>query len=231
MRTKEAAMKNNYGAIFRSFALMICVLSVFILGSCSRKVQPSVFSDGRIEYCEGDVSLNGGAGEADQKIEDRSTIETKTASLCDLSFNKKNIVHISENTIFNVDMNDAPETIEVSQGSLLLVLKKLLAIKDSADLTVRTPTAALGVRGTSFFVNVENKNSTYLCICNGTLHIEDKNGENNLELTAPHHRAIRYIEKNGAISIEDAPMLYHSDSDVEETAAKIGVDIDWTKAD
>ena len=89
-------MKNNYGATFRSFAFMICVLSVFILGSCSRKSLPSVFSDGRIEYREGDVTLNGRVAEVDQKIENRSTIETKTASLCDLRFNQSNIVHISE---------------------------------------------------------------------------------------------------------------------------------------
>ena len=224
-------MQSTGKTILRSFTKVICILSVFALINCDRGPQPSVFSDGRIDYIEGDVTLNGGAAEADQKIENKSTIETKAASLCDLKFNQKNIVRISENTVFKVNMNDAPGTIEVSQGSLLLVLKKLLAIKDSVDLTVITPTAALGVRGTSFFVNVENENSTYLCICNGTLQSEDKNGENHLELTAPHHRALRYIERNGSIYYEDAALLYHGDSDVEETAEKIGVDIDWTKAD
>ena len=224
-------MESNKANAIKALSCALCIVAVFVVFSCGGETQRSVFTEGRFEYIEGDVQLNGSPADFDQIIEKESSIATGTASLCDLIFNQKNIVHIGENTIFNVDMADAPGTVNLSRGSLLFVAKKLLQIKDSANLTVITPTAVLGVRGTSFYVNAENENSTYLCICNGSLHAEDINGENELDLAAPHHRALRFIKKNGSITHEDATLLYHGDSDVEQAAEKIGVTIDWTKTD
>ncbi len=210
---------------------ILCIGCAVVIAGCSKETQPTVFRDGRVDYLEGDVRLDGTTAELNQQVASHSTVETRSASLADLIFNERNIVHIGENTLFNVNPDDVTGSTAVSRGTLLIVAKKLLQIDDSAGLTVKTPTAVLGVRGTSFFVHVENENSTYICICNGTIHTEDTEGEHAMELTSPHHRAVRYVRKNGSVSVEDAAMLYHSDTDVENVAAKIGVTIDWTKPD
>lgn len=217
--------------LLKIFSAVFCLLLVILTTGCSSRSQPSVFRKGRMDYIEGEVTLNGTRARLDQEIEDKSTVETGAESLCDLIFNQKNIVHIGENSLFKVDVARDPGAIELSQGSILMIAKKLIALKDSDDLMVRSPTTVLGVRGTSFFVKVEDESSTYLCICNGSLHSTDSEGGNPLELTAPHHRAVRYMQKDGSIVVEDAELLYHGDSDVEKIAEKIGVVIDWTKAD
>jgi hypothetical protein len=214
------------------FVLVILMACFPLLGAgTGESGQQSVFKDGRIDYFEGEVTVNGSGAELNQTLKDKSTIATAAESLCDLVFNQKNIVHIGENSIFNVDMKNDPGTIEMGEGTALLVVKKLIGLKGKDDLTLRTSTAVLGVRGTSFFVKVEGGDSTYVCICNGNLHAEGADGSGGVELSAAHHKAGRFIEKDGSIEFEEATLLYHGDRDVEQAAAKIGVTIDWTKID
>ena len=88
-----------------------------------------------------------------------------------------------------------------------------------------------GVRGTCFLVKVEDDNNTYICCCNGSIHLEGTAGEFTRNLAAPHHREVRVTKSATGLSMAAAPMLYHSDADVEAIAARIGEKIDWTKID
>ena len=88
-----------------------------------------------------------------------------------------------------------------------------------------------GVRGTCFFVKVEDDNSTYVCCCNGSLHLEGVVGEFSKNIAGSHHREVRVTRAGGETEVSSAPLLYHTDEDVEAIAAKIGETIDWTKID
>ena len=88
-----------------------------------------------------------------------------------------------------------------------------------------------GVRGTCFLVKVEDDNNTYICCCNGAIHLEGAGGEFTRNLAAPHHREVRITRSGTGLSMTAAPMLYHTDEDVEAIAARIGEKIDWTKID
>ncbi len=96
---------------------------------------------------------------------------------------------------------------------------------------VRTATATAGVRGTSFFMKVEDPTTTYVCLCNGVLRLDDGTQVTGLDLEAAHHASYRVINKDGTPTLEKAPMLYHDDASMQSLASKIGYTIDWTTVD
>ena len=52
-----------------------------------------------------------------------------------------------------------------------------------------------------------------------------------MTLEAAHHSAVEYVRKDGKVSVENQPMLYHNDAEMESLASKIGYTIDWSKPD
>lgn len=87
------------------------------------------------------------------------------------------------------------------------------------------------MRGTCFLVGIEDDNNTYICCCNGAIRLVETGGEFSQNVASPHHREIRVTRSASGISVGAAPMLYHTDADVEAIAARIGETIDWTKID
>ena len=96
---------------------------------------------------------------------------------------------------------------------------------------MRTPSAVAGVRGTSFFMKVESPTSTYVCACNGVVQVLGADGSLLKELVGSHHKGVRIQEAGGAPQLTDAPLLYHTDADLEKVAADIGYTIDWNVVD
>ena len=92
-------------------------------------------------------------------------------------------------------------------------------------------TAVAGVRGTCFFIAVEDDNHTYICACNGLIHLEGAGGAFTQNLASSHHAELRVTRSDSGISVNAAPLEYHNDGDVEAIAARIGETIDWTKID
>jgi hypothetical protein len=82
-------------------------------------------------------------------------------------------------------------------------------------------------------MKVENPDSTYFCVCNGSIELKEADGKTGDTVVSAHHTARRYIKgKDGKISIEKNPgLLYHDDSGIEKMAKKINVAIDWSQPD
>jgi hypothetical protein len=78
---------------------------------------------------------------------------------------------------------------------------------------------------------VQDENNTCICSCNGAIHIEGDGGQFTQNIAASHHREVRVTRAGTSISVNAAPLLYHTDGDVEAAAAKIGETVDWTKID
>jgi hypothetical protein len=113
-----------------------------------------------------------------------------------------------------------------------MVLRNLAASQvNELRFTIKTSTTAAGVRGTCFLVKVEDDNNTYICCCNGAIRLEGDGGQFSQNLAAPHHREVRVTRSDTGLSLNAAPLLYHTDGDVEAIAARIGETIDWTKID
>ena len=184
-----------------------------------------------LTYLEGDVTINGVSASIGDTIPLGAVVKTSAASLADIDFNLRNAIRLSENTTFVFNPDNLRTGSELRQGTLTLVLKKLSASVTGPAFLVRTPSAVAGVRGTSFFVKVESATSTYVCACNGVVQVLESGGKLARELVASHHKAVRISSEGSAAQITDAPMLYHTDEDLEKVAGTIGVSIDWNVVD
>jgi hypothetical protein len=109
-----------------------------------------------------------------------------------------------------------------SPGTLDLLVGKLLAVFSEGEHEVYTPTAVAGVRGTGLYLMVESPETTYACVCFGTVDftaIADSLVKTTL--TADHHSAMRLTEKDGKASISLAGMEDHSDDEVKHLQAML----------
>jgi len=207
------------------------IVIAIIFAACSTGEKAS--TDGRITFVKGDVLVNGKKASKGSIVQDGTVVKTGDNALCEIVFNERNIIRIFDRseTVLNLSMRK--KTIFLKTGTLASVFKKLGRGLDKRDyrLAVTTPTAVVGIRGTSFYVKVENQESTYICDCNGRIEIADVQFKSRQPVAASHHKAYRVLLKNGQQSINPAKMLYHTDAAMENLAARIGVVIDWKTID
>jgi len=184
-----------------------------------------------LTYMEGTVTIDGRSAAIGDTVPLGSVVTTSEQSLADIEYNVRNAIRLSENTTLVFNPRNLQTGSELRLGALTLVLKNLPSGAVGESFLVRTPTVVAGVRGTSFFVKVENPSSTYVCACNGVVQVLGADGSPLRELVASHHKAIRVVGSADRPQVTDAPMLYHTDQDVEKVAAAIGYKIDWSVVD
>ena len=211
-----------------SVALVFCVsICTFVSAGGGGETTP-VSSKGVIEYLEGEVLLNGAEAQIGQEVDPGSTIQTGPKSFCEVVFRGKNIFQIQEDSTAEVGISRTQGTIKLEKGSLAAVFERVqrLSAQEGAFL-VKTPVANAGVRGTAFFILVENENSVYICTCNGKTELEDTGSKNQITVTSERHSAYRFANSDGSIIRTTASLLYHNDTTLDELAAKIRVTIPW----
>jgi hypothetical protein len=176
--------------------------------------------------------MDGSPASVGDEVLPGAVLATGKDSLCQVVFNVKNIVHMEAETTLRFDQAALSRGATLQKGAVAMVLRNLGA-KSANELrfSIRTSTATAGVRGTCFFVRVEDENNTYICACNGALHLEGDAGQFTQNLASSHHREVRVTRSSTGVSLTAAPMLYHTDADVESVAARISESIDWTKID
>lgn len=204
-------MRISYSRMLSLFAALL-IFSSFL---CKKEA----FS-GKVMFLSGSVKISGNTAAIEQIVKPGDEIITGEKGLCVIVFNDKNIIRIESKSRVKIDGYN----IDLREGTFLSVLKKL-----GKSFKITTPTTTASIRGTTFYVKVEDPDNTYFCDCNGIITVSDAEGKNKEELRASHHKGVRVSRKDGALSISDAGMLYHTDKDMERIAGKIGVTIDWTK--
>jgi len=184
-----------------------------------------------ITYMEGTVTVDGRPAAIGDAVPLGSVVVTSAQSLADIEFSARNVVRLSANTTLVFNPRNLLTGSELRLGALTLVLKNLSAGTAAENFLVRTPTTVAGVRGTSFFISVESPTSTYVCACNGAVQVLGPDGSVLKELVASHHKAVRVTGGVGTPQVTDAPMLYHTDKDLEAVASDIGYTINWNVVD
>jgi ferric-dicitrate binding protein FerR (iron transport regulator) len=185
-----------------------------------------------IVYLEGTVTLNGSPATVGDDVPAGALVQTGQDSICQIVFNARNIIHLAAGTSLRLDPAVVSRGATLQKGTIAMVLRNLAPSRPGeVKFTIRTSSTVAGVRGTCFLVKVEDDNNTYICCCNGSIHLEGTGGEFTRNLAAPHHREVRVTKSSTGLSMAAAPMLYHSDADVEAIAARIGEKIDWSKID
>jgi len=110
-------------------------------------------------------------------------------------------------------------------GSLRLLTGKLLSVFGGGQRRITTPNAAIGIRGTGIYLEVEAAR-TYVCTCYGVVDLEAANMPAAREtVSTTHHDAPRYIYAHGDMPIkmiEVAPVINHSDAELIMLEALVG---------
>lgn len=187
-----------------------------------------------VVYASGTVKADGkeiGIGDA---VKADATITTGEKSRVEIVFNDKNILRFGPETVAKLGGEAASRKLNVERGTVYAVLRKLDKLS-GPGFEIQTESAALGVRGTTFFVRVSQADKeTYICTCNGQLGLSKADGSGAFESKAPHHEANVFRKTDSGITISKPGPGYdhgHTDADMESLAAKIGVTIDWTKVE
>ncbi|HVO40740.1 MAG TPA: FecR family protein [Spirochaetia bacterium] len=184
-----------------------------------------------LSYVDGTVTIDGAAASVGDAVRYGAVVRTAAASSAEIEFNGRNAIRLSENTTLVFNPRNLQTGSELRQGGLAFVLKGLSTATAGPSFLVRTPSAVAGVRGTSFFMQVESPTSTYVCSCNGAVQVLDASGRVAKELAASHHKAVRISDTGSGPQTTDAPRLYHTDADLEKVAGDVGVTIDWNVID
>lgn len=187
-------------------------------------------AEGRVVYLTGTVTVDGVPARIGQPVRSGGVVTTGPDGSCEVVFAGQNIVQLRANSIAVLTFAGLARGIQVESGTLAAVIRGLTAQADAAPFQVDTPTAVAGVRGTALFVKVLDPGRTYLCLCNGTLTLQDNRGGNHATVTAAHHCALEYRRDGERIVTRSAPLSYHTDSEMEGLAARIGSTIDWSRA-
>jgi len=209
---------------FAAFSLAF----LFILASCDSEYNQTKDTAGSIRYFEGTVSVNGRAAEIGLEVMDGDVIITDLESHAEIIFGENRIISVEEDT--NLVLDTEERTFNLVSGALAVIQSKARFLSGDKDWRVQTPNVAAAVRGTLYYIKVESPDSVYFCLCNGKIHLEGADGGENLDYEAAHHKAVRYTRNSeGGVEFAEAPMLYHSDEDMETLADAVNVHVDWTK--
>lgn len=211
------------GIIFL-FLFLLCSVLIFA-GGQSEETAPPV--TGVVEYLDGDVTINDERADFGMIVPFGAVVATGPESYCEIVFDRKNIFRIQESTVAEIKLSPSNPEIEIRQGTFAALFNKLEAFTSDEPFRVRTQTAVASVRGTAFFVKILDPETTYICICNGELDVSAPGAEDAQHISSGHHKAVYLRSVNGVSSTEEAPMLYHSDDDMETLGEHINEDIGW----
>jgi len=215
------------------FSTLLSILMIFTatqsFASGNRESMGSVASSsisGEIVYMEGEVFLNNREAKIGDAVASSDTLETGVGGFCEVIFEDANVFRLDELTITRINWTESD--IVLQQGGISAVMNKLdKLIREMKNFTISTPATTAGVRGTVFYVRVEDEENSYVCICNGELNMTY--GEKSLGIEGVHHKGYRFTSENGTVTWNRAPLLYHDDRKMEAVASQINYRIPWDK--
>lgn len=172
-----------------------------------------------IAQIKGDVRINGKPAERGQRIAPGDVIVTGKGA---------ELVFVAEHDAFLVRADSRIEFGSAAAQSAVRVLRilagALLSVFESgARREILTATAAIGIRGTGIYVEVEARR-TYACTCYGEAALTpiDDPGASETVRTK-HHDQPRYIYAKGMPNmIEAAPVINHYDSELYMLEGLVG---------
>lgn len=108
--------------------------------------------------------------------------------------------------------------------AMSLAVGKLLTVSRDSRTRISTPTAAIALRGTGWYLEAE-PDQTYFCTCYGAIDVQAVNDARSREtIRSRHHDRPVYIlgEAPEGQAIRDAPFLNHTDQELALIEALVG---------
>ncbi len=215
--------------------LVVCMVVSSIGASGTREKETETSGAEKIEaivtYIQGEVTINNESVEEGAVVPFGSTVQTGPNSAAEITFGRQNIFRVEAETITTVSIGQTERRIQIEKGSIDAVFDRLGMIANNDQFRVETPSVVAGIRGTVFYIKVEQPDTTYLCTCHGTVHQETVDDAVEKDVTAYHHKAYRYIKTSSGVKIETTGLDYHDDAAMDGLGEKIGVKIPWGQAE
>jgi hypothetical protein len=115
---------------------------------------------------------------------------------------------------------EALKIIQMLNGKMMLVFSGRPFKREERKII--TKTAVIGVRGTGFYVESEQKR-TYFCLCYGQADIASKTTNDRESYKTYYHEKPRYINESGAEKvIIEAPVKNHTDAELIQLESMVG---------
>ena len=220
---KRQIQEPTHGRVFAFLvALMVCIIPGTLMAQSAG--QRGI---GIIEFIDGEVSINGIPADFGQIVEFGDWVQTGPDSSVDIVFDRANIFRLGQNTVAAIEIGATRQSVDLKFGSFAAVFDRLRTLTGNGTFDVRTPTASAGVRGTTFFFRVFDRDLTYVCACNGTLELEAHGSGDSFLDSAVRHSAHYFREVDGTVVVEVAPETFHSSESLNAVADQIGVTIPW----
>jgi hypothetical protein len=196
--------------------------------------RPTRLSAGQSIYrITGQATVNGKEATLETRINPGDTVQTAKDSeiIFVVNGNHSMILRGDSHLVIETGQKKpAPKKTEEPQSASLLITSlriltgKLLSVSRNTPMRLNTATAAMGIRGTGFYVESDPE-QTYFCTCYGTtdvMAIADPESRETVE--SKHHDRPLYIVKDGGKGkyIRDAPFINHTDQELTLIEALAG---------
>ena len=205
--------------------IFIIFILVSLVNAGGNKEKTLINFSGSIDYLDGEVVLNKEPAGLGSEVKTGDIVETGSDSFCHIIFNRGNVLLMEPDTILQINWIDS--SLNLKKGSIASVFEKMKkVIGSNEEFKIITPSATAGIRGTAFYIKVEDEFNTYICTCNGSLTLYGEDIENFIS-TSAHHKAYRFTESGDEVQVANASMLYHDDPKMNSVAKVIGETIPW----
>jgi hypothetical protein len=203
---------------------LVLLLTFIATGAIAQTRSQSL---GVVEYLEGDVRINGVLADFGDEVAYGDWVDTGRGATIDIVFDGANVFRLGENTVAQIEIGSSRQSVDLKFGSMSAVFDRLRTLTGGGTFDVRTNTVAGGVRGTSFFFLVLDRDTTYVCTCNGTLELDPAGEAEPFVDSATRHSAYFYRNVDGVVVVEQAGLEFHSTEGLNEIADVIGVTVPW----
>lgn len=155
---------------------------------------------------EGPVTVNGKLAKVGTPVQSGDRVVTGRAAQAVIVVGKDAMLMREQTSVELMGLGEVLSAITVLSG-------KMLAVFGKTNLTVKTGPAAIGIRGTGAYFEVE-PNRVYFCLCYGEAVVDGPNMPSKVVKTV-HHESPLYLMNDGTtLRAEPGPFLNHSDEEL-----------------
>lgn len=189
---------------------------------------PSKLPEGQSIYkITGTASVNGMPATLTTPIKSTDTVETGDDSELIFVVGGNSMI-LRANS--HLDLSPPKETkASFIISGLRLLQGAILSVSRSTGMTLRTPTATIGIRGTGLYMEADPE-QTYFCTCYGTSDsTANSDPDSKQTVIATHHDHPLYILANAppGASIRRAPFINHTDQELSLIETLVGRTPPW----
>ncbi len=206
----------------RRIALLRAAIIPLLATSCSRyppsKAPAPALSEG-IHTAEGTVTLNGVPVSAGDPVPDGAQLQTESSSRAIFIRGRNAFLLRERSQVAFFEGNSKPDQIKLVEGALLSVFTP-------GRVTLRTPVAELGIRGTGCYIE-SYPDKSYICLCYGKGDIHSAiTGELLMQVDTIHHDSPFNIYPSGEL-MEPMSAINHTDDELILLEALVGREPDF----